>query len=295
MILTSQENLIDEVFAVFKILKKELLVKLSMTAALSSMLLPLSVSAAPVYQVIVNDAEGENVLEQTIEEGQEVKIKFEDNNVKISGDVEYDVTTENGYTYYTFTMPENDIIFDLLESSDKKVLIGDSRTVGMYLATAGSNYLLQDSGSTVLGQDGNTYWIAKTGAGLSWMKEHADDANDFIEEGTDIYIMMGVNDCRDSSSAESYANYINEKAKEWEALGANVIFVSVNPISSSTSYSTKDSNVTEFNEEIQDSLNDDVTYLSTYDSIVGSISYASDGLHYTSSTYKDIYELIMGM
>ena len=255
-------------------------------------LFPIKVNAAQLHSLTIN-SNGQVLTEKEVETGHFVKIKFSDTNVDISDELEYDTIYESDCVYYEFKMPDKDLTFSI-NKNKKTLLIGDSRTVGMYMATSGSQKLLTDNRTTVIGQEDNIYWICKVGAGLSWMKDHVDDGNAFLEKGTDIYILMGVNDCKNHGSADQYAEFINEKARVWEEEGMNVIFVSVNPISSDTCYSTSNTDVQYFNETIKDELDPSIKYLSTYDSMSGNISYANDGLHYNSSTYKDLYELILG-
>ena len=158
------------------------------------------------------------------------------------------------------------------------VIIGDSRTVGMQSA---------------VGKNANI-WSAKVGMGLSWMKKTgvpAVEAN--INGNTDVVILMGVNDVRSLSCTDKYISYINEKAAAWTALGANVYYVSVNPMAFETkSYpGITNSLIENWNTRMQAGLSEDVHYIDTYSSMLGNCS-SKDGIHYSKSTYKTIYTLI---
>lgn len=170
---------------------------------------------------------------------------------------------------------------------NKRIFIGDSRTVAMCLEKTNLKYTEE---KTVIGTDEiGDLWIAKSGEGLAWMKEHDGIENEIIE-GTNIYIMMGVNDCRFRNSWHLYKEYISEKEQEWEALGAKVIFISVLPLSENAKSVTTNEDVKDFNDYIKTMT--DIQYLDIYSLIEGDVQYTSDGIHYTEETYKDIYSLI---
>ncbi|SDB30538.1 Lysophospholipase L1 [Pseudobutyrivibrio sp. YE44] len=164
------------------------------------------------------------------------------------------------------------------QSSRQLVFIGDSRTVGM---------------NSAIGKDGNL-WSAKVGMGLSWMKSTGVPAVEGqINANSDVVILMGVNDVRSLSYTEKYIKYINEKAATWTALGANVYYVSVNPITfESASYpGISNSLIEKWNARMQQGLSENVKYIDTYSQTVGKLS-SKDGMHYNKSSYKTIYTLI---
>ena len=98
---------------------------------------------------------------------------------------------------------------------------------------------------------------------------------------------MGVNDLY---QVNAYISYINEKASEWNNLGASVYFVSVNPCDGS--YSHLNSQITSFNSEIKNGLNSNITYLDS-NSYLYSVGFSTtDGLHYDQATSKKIYNYI---
>lgn len=177
------------------------------------------------------------------------------------------------------------------DSDRKLVLIGDSRTVGMY-----SSYY-EDEGNEIYIEDKNDFfWSAKVGAGYSWFKDTGlPAAEKELEDNTDIVILMGVNDCQNVKAAASYATLINDKVDEWEKTyeNINVYYVSLNPISEDTIYSTTNNNVETWNKKITQLLSEDVTYIDTYDIVKDTVDYSNDGLHYQSSTYKYIYKLVL--
>lgn len=159
------------------------------------------------------------------------------------------------------------------------IFIGDSRTVGMAQYVNTNQHI----------------WSAKVGAGLSWMKSDGVPAVEGkIESGSNVVILMGVNDCGNTSNEKKYATYINEKAKAWVAKGANVYYVSVNPITrdSVSNGSITNAKIETWNANMQADLSSDVTYIDTYNKLKGELV-ATDGLHYTKRGCQLIYNAIL--
>lgn len=167
----------------------------------------------------------------------------------------------------------------LMGTDASYVFIGDSRTVGMAQYVNTNQHI----------------WSAKVGAGLSWMKSEGVPAvENKIVSGSNVVILMGVNDCGNTSNEKKYATYINEKAKTWAAKGANVYYVSVNPITrdSVANGSITNAKIEAWNTAIQADLSDDVTYIDTYNKLKGELV-ATDGLHYTKRGCQLIYNAIL--
>ncbi|MDO5477528.1 MAG: hypothetical protein Q4F43_10545, partial [Eubacteriales bacterium] len=159
------------------------------------------------------------------------------------------------------------------EKSRRLVLIGDSRTVGMQMTVP---------------TEGEVYWSAANSMGYSWMVSTGVPAvDDLIGEDTDVAILMGVNDL---GNVGKYAQYINEKAAEWKARGARTFFVSVTPVDDSRSPNAKNARIESFNSYMQENLQDAV-YIDAYSRIRNTYQ-SPDGIHYASSTYREIYRII---
>ncbi len=164
------------------------------------------------------------------------------------------------------------------QASRQLVIIGDSRTVGM---------------KSAVGKNSNL-WSAKVGMGLSWMKSTGVPAVEAsINSNSDVVILMGVNDVRSTSYTSKYISYLNKKAAEWKALGANVYYVSVNPmVFETSSYPGITNTVIEnWNTKMQEGLSEDISYIDTYSQVLGKLS-SKDGIHYNNKSYKLIYSLI---
>ncbi len=164
------------------------------------------------------------------------------------------------------------------QATRQLVFIGDSRTVGM---------------NNAVGNDGNL-WSAKVGMGYSWMKNTGVPAVESnINASSDVVILMGVNDVRSTSYTSKYISYLNEKAATWKSLGANVYYVSVNPMVFETSSYPGISNsiIEAWNTAMIQGLSEDITYIDTYSQVLGQLS-SRDGIHYSNSSYRTIYALV---
>ncbi len=177
----------------------------------------------------------------------------------------------------TEVIPEN--VNVVHAEDDGIVFIGDSRTVGMH---------------QVIGDDGNV-WSGEIGKGLNWMMTTGvPNVERKITDGTKVVIMMGFNDVYTVSKADDYSDYLNRKTEGWVDKGAEVYYVSVNPITwdSVNNGAITNDKVEKWNELIQDGLSENIMYIDTYSDVVGEL-YAGDGVHYDNDSYKKIYNLVL--
>lgn len=158
------------------------------------------------------------------------------------------------------------------QEPSKYIFIGDSRTVGMQMAVGGTE---------------KDVWSAKESIGYDWMVSNGiPDVEGEIEDGTAVFILLGVNDLYRPGT---YADTVNAYAEEWNDLGADTYFVSVGPVSSSYAYLTGD--IEGFNSVICDSAVS-YDYIDLYGAMVQDGYDTADGLHYTNSTYQYIYDFL---
>ncbi len=166
-------------------------------------------------------------------------------------------------------------IFDDHTDSSNVILIGDSKTAQM-------RSVVDSSKAT---------WIAEEGAGYEWFTGIATPIVDKLNlSGKKIYIMTGINDLIISgfSSYQSYVYFTYTKAQEWESLGAEVIFVSINPIQYYENVSNEI--ICQYNNSIKESLPGNIEYLDIYSMLCNWGQYVTvDGLHYDANTYRVIY------
>ena len=186
-----------------------------------------------------------------------------------------------------------------LSSGEKNIIIGDSRTVGMCASITGdwTHCQFSNGGSFV---NGNDIYIAQGSMGYSWFNSTAVGAvNNIISSNPNvkfnIYSLMGVNFLL--SDIDKYIPTYNSLANgAWK--NHNLILVSVNPVDEAKEaqhgYSTKNANIVTFNNKLKNGTAgvSNIKYCDTYNSIINNLG-TSDGLHYTSSTYKSIYNSMM--
>ena len=176
---------------------------------------------------------------------------------------------------------------------DSIFFIGDSRTVGMYNAIHGG------TGNIISINTDEEIWFAKVSASYNWFLNDAlKQIDSYINNDNYTFlILMGANDLYNANLAKNYINIIGEYAKNYS--NSRFIFVSVNPINDELSinhgYSVVNQNVVDFNNKLNETINDlnlsNLLYCDTYSYIINDYE-TSDGLHYNASTYKKIYNLI---
>ena len=174
--------------------------------------------------------------------------------------------------------------------------IGDSRTVGMCIAITGdsSNCQLNSGGPKYYGND---IFIAQGSMGYDWFSSNAVSVVNSILSSNpnsryNIVSYMGVNFLL--SDINKYIPLYNNLANStWN--DHNFVVVSVNPVDevkeSTYGYSTKNKDIQSFNSKLKSGINNNIKYCDTYNSLINNFS-TSDGLHYTSSTYSNIYQLV---
>ena len=161
-------------------------------------------------------------------------------------------------------------------TAKKLIFVGDSRTVGMK--------------SAVGDQGKNDIWSCKGSMGLSWMKSTGiPNIENQITNGSCVIILMGVNDLY---NANNYISYINSLVGSVTQKGGKLYFVSVNPTNRSADYLNDD--IDEFNNKLKNGLSSYVTYIDTNTYLMNNGFSSGDGVHYTNTTYKQIYTLIKG-
>ncbi len=113
-------------------------------------------------------------------------------------------------------------------------------------------------------------WIAKGSQGYDWFVEEAVAQIDAaVQSGTKILINFGVNDVANEAA---YAELVNRKAAEWEALGGGLLFL-VNPVEDGR-YVTKEK-VADFNAGLQEAILDaTVEWIDSFSWLVGRRIYA---------------------
>ena len=156
-----------------------------------------------------------------------------------------------------------------IQEISRYIFIGDSRTAGMQMSVQSDDV-----------------WSCKQSVGYDWMVSEGIPAIEGqITDDTAVFILLGVNDLGNS---QAYADYVNNKAKEWTG---KTYFVSVGPVGNTT---VTNSQIEGFNSIIEDNAIS-YEYLDLYNSMVADGFGTWDGLHYTPETYQYIYKVLKKM
>ena len=210
------------------------------------------------------------------------------------------------------------------EEENKKVksllIIGDSRTVGMYHAVTGAAWEaneMENMPINATGEEGVRF-LAFSGEGLNWFNDGnvsvysgtsmATAGRRTITSGKEVVKSLLTDDClvvfnlgvNDLFRVDKYIELMNEMST-WD-VGAGFVFESINPINNTVasqrgSTSVSDSVVVEFNDKIKNNLPDNWSYLDTYTYIKPDVdaltAETADGLHYTNEIYQKLYDYII--
>ena len=153
----------------------------------------------------------------------------------------------------------------------KLIFIGDSRTVDIMNAV-----------------HDNSIWSCKVGKGYTWMSgTGVPNIEDEIEKNTSVIFLMGVND---PANLRHYITYINAKANEWAAIGAQTYFVSVGPVTADPYVTNEQIEV--FNASMEASLAG-VIYIDIYNFLMENGFSTIDGTHYPDGISISIYNYIL--
>jgi hypothetical protein len=161
-------------------------------------------------------------------------------------------------------------------SYDKIIFVGDSRTEGM-----------RDALGT-----GDAY-ICKSGEGYSWLTSTAaSELAGQVTENSAIVVSLGVNDLY---NVGNYLNYFNSMK---DMYGCALYINSVDPVDEvaegQQKYKVYNSEIENFNNIIRSGLREDINYLDSYSHMMDVGFSAPDGVHYSTSTYQEIYNYILG-
>ena len=155
------------------------------------------------------------------------------------------------------------------------VFVGDSRTVQLQKAV-GSN---------------DKAYIAKVGEGYSWFKNTAlAEIHNYAGQGTSMVINFGVNDL---ANAKNYIKLVNSNVDEWINAGITVYYAAVTPVGSCDNVTN--AQIEAFNAKLQAELDPRIIWIDGYTYLSQTGFSTSDGLHYSSDTYKNLYSYYMSV
>jgi len=180
----------------------------------------------------------------------------------------------------------------LLRDNAKLIFIGDSRTVAMCNAVTGSAFW----GTEYLDHiDSNgNIWIAHGGIAYAYLRDTGFPlAESHLEPYDSVIVLMGIND---DTPGNSYAELTNQFYEKHKDLNISVYYVSINPVVDSSraarQYHRTNTLLSEKNQAIQSNLLNEVKYIDTYSEIISTFE-TYDGIHYTDSVSRQIYDIIL--
>ncbi len=159
----------------------------------------------------------------------------------------------------------------------RTVLIGDSRIEGMHMSVG----------------DADCLWEYEVGRGYDWLvNTGVPEIDQTVGDGTAVVITLGINDIGDTGRSYQYASYINSKAQEWAMRGAATYYVSVTNLSDGYkgANGVDNEHVAMWNASLRGALSNDVTFIDA-NSVMPDIE-TVDGIHYTSDTYRSLFQVI---
>ncbi len=185
--------------------------------------------------------------------------------------------TINGVTYKF----DSNGVGEIVKDASAVIFVGDSRTVGMESAVGSSA--------------SNTYFIGKSGSGYSWLTSTASSELDSYLQNypaSKVVLAFGVNDLGNISNYISYYNKLISKYPK-----ASFYMMSVNPVNETTEkkygYTVTNSQISSFNTQLKNAFPS--RYLDVYTYLNKNGFSTSDGVHYTSDTYKKIYNYVLSL
>ncbi len=160
-----------------------------------------------------------------------------------------------------------------LKGSPTYLFVGDSRTVGMSMSVGAAN----------------THFIGKVNMGYNWLMSTASgQVRSFINSHKNVYVIycFGVNDL--GNIHQYIAHYRSMRAAYPKV---TFRFLSVNPVVDGSSRYVSNAGIRAFNARLKAAF--PAEYVDTYAYVQGNMQ-TFDGVHYTTGTYRLLYNYIMG-
>ena len=137
--------------------------------------------------------------------------------------------------------------------------------------------------------DSGCVWIGQVSAGLSWIQDTAvGEIDESVTQGSVIIINMGVNDL---GNAWGYIDLLKEKIPQWMEKGAEVYYMSVNPVENHPYISNED--IANFNNILYNNLPSETGWIETNSYLLESGYSTQDGVHFDAETYQKIFNYTM--
>ena len=145
------------------------------------------------------------------------------------------------------------------------------------------------------GNDSTKSWHCERGKGLTWLKSQIDSYKGIAHsKKTAVVIAAGFNECSNTLKAKGYADYINQKADEFNGRGAvPFYYVNVTPVDEHKYGAALNSKIRAWNEYMRNNLNKKVVYVDAYSLVSKNLHTKNDGYHLTEDEYRIIYEQVV--
>ncbi len=160
----------------------------------------------------------------------------------------------------------------------KYLFVGDSRTVGMSMSV----------------KDSKTAYIGKVGEGYNWMKSTADaKVKKYLSYNPKLNVIFGFG-VNDLGNVQKYISYYKSMITAYP--NAKFYIMAINPVNDKTirSYyrrtTVNNTKIRDFNKKVYSALKSN--YINTFYYLCKNGFDTVDGLHYTSATYKKIYNYV---
>lgn len=145
------------------------------------------------------------------------------------------------------------------------------------------------------GNDSTKAWHCERGKGLTWLKSQIDSYKGIAHsKKTAVVIATGFNECSNTLKAKGYADYINQKADEFNGRGAvPFYYVNVTPVDEHKYGAALNSKIRAWNEYMRNNLNKKVVYVDAYSLVSKNLQTKNNGYHLTEDEYRVIYEQVV--
>lgn len=145
------------------------------------------------------------------------------------------------------------------------------------------------------GNDSTKSWYCERGKGLTWLKSQIDSYKGITHsKKTAVVIAAGFNECLNTLKAKDYADYINQKADEFNGKGTvPFYYVNVTPVDEHKYGTALNSKIEAWNEYMRNNLNKKVVYIDAYSLVNKNLQTKNDGYHLTEDEYRVIYEQVV--
>lgn len=154
------------------------------------------------------------------------------------------------------------------------IIVGDSRTVGTLQIVSANNVA----------------FICEVGQGYNWLKDKAQyDVKKYAKPNCKVVFNLGVNDIK---NVDKYLELYTELSNSKELQGCALYFETVNPVRETYDHPTN-KQINEFNKTLTSKLPSKFSVVDTNSKCVRDGYNTTDGLHYSTSSTKAIFDCLM--